>query len=235
MKSTSERTIGKLIGNAETFHGILSDFSDFIPQSADYTAATLADSLTTLKDSNTLAVSMGVRYKIAAANRRKLFFKDADSLSKRLTDINRAVARQYGIDSSEYERISGIVAKMRNKTRGKKKTNTDAPKQRSTSQRSFDSLTQHFSDIIASLSGADVPYTPVNSRVSLTTLNTMLTDIYAATHLVNVSEASHKLAIGKRNEDIANLKALAAQLKADVVGQYGTGSFPHKITKGIAF
>lgn len=171
---------------------------------------------------------MGVRYKIAASNRRKLFFKEADSLSKRLTDINRAVARQYGIDSSEYERISGIVAKMRNKTRGKKKTNTDAPKQRSTSQRSFDSLTQHFSNIIASLSGADIPYAPVNSRVSLTTLNAMLNEIYSATQLVNVSETNHKLAISKRNEDIA-------KLKADILGQYGTGSFPHKMTKGIAF
>lgn len=235
MSSSSENTFGRVLGNAVKVYDHVNALTDFVPERPNETAAALLPLIDDAKLADKAEAAALATYRKSTSIRRELFFVEADSLAKRYTDINSAVRRQYGLESSEYATISGLIAKCRNSRRPKRDPARPDAVHNSQSQQSYDSLTQSFSDIIASLESFVPIFTPANTRVKISILNNMLTELEASSQNINATTRLHTDTLNVRNTKFAAMTALAEALKEAVRGQYGLNSTQYKPIKSLRF
>lgn len=233
MSSSSEHTFGRVIGNAVKVYDHVNSLADFVPERPNETPAELLLLIDDAKLADKAEAAALATYRKSTTTREELFWDEADSLQKRYTDINSAVRRQYGLKTSEYKTISGLIAKCRNSRRPKRDPARPDVAHNSQSQQSYDSLTQGFSDIIASL-GAFLPaFTPANARVKISVLNNMLTELEASSQNINATTRLHTDTLNVRNTKFAAMTAMAEALKEAVRGQYGLNSTQYKPIKSL--
>lgn len=126
--------------------------------------------IASFKGENNSIASKKSAYSKAVDVRQQLFFKSSDSVTKLLSPVTSAVRAKLGKSAKPVADITALVVKIR----GEKKEAV------SQSQRSFASITQHFTDIVTTLTDLGADYAPANNAYKLLVLNTKVANIKKA-------------------------------------------------------
>ncbi|MFN9502115.1 MAG: hypothetical protein ACK57K_12395, partial [Chryseotalea sp.] len=131
----------------------------------------------------------------------------------------------------------------RAKAKEKPETNTtdpqpQTPKTISTSQQSYDKLTDHFAQLIATLT-AEPKYTPNENELTVTSLNTLLTDLKAKnTAVISATTALSNARIARDKalyDETTGILAIAQDVKQYVKSLYGASSPQYKQVTALKF
>lgn len=175
----------------------------------------------------------------AAVDAQEAAFKPLDKLLTRVVKAYKA-----GVDDpASAETIVGIKKKMtgagsRKEAGTENDAATDAPKERSTSQRSYDNRLAHFADIIKVLE-ATPDYQPAEDELKVSTLKSLYADLLKKTQAVDAAEAPVINARIRRNKSLYDSKTglfdVVAGVKDYVASVYGAGSPEVKYINQLKF
>jgi chromosome segregation ATPase len=223
MAKTPENTFGTRIKNAEDTVIILTSFADFKPLVPEDAPAELTKLINDLKTADENEATLLQTYSVSADTRSKLITKDADSLKKSLSPIRAYLQAIYGKEDKQFSNINNILNQIRGFKAEKDKKNADE-KTISTSQQSYASLTQTFSDLIVTLQTLNPTYTPTNNSITIEKLKEKQQAIGQANTAVTTSQNALKDARNKRNDLAADLSKRLKRIKKTVQSQYGNAS-----------
>lgn len=241
MPSTSEVGHAKNVANFEKLISFCSGFGgSYNPSksSIKLTAlnALLADAQSALAKVTTQTVSYN-----NTVNARMQLFDPIKKLSTRL--VNALIATDASVETKAdakavNKKIQGQRASAKKETVINPDPNQPVPDSISTSQQSYDQLTEHFNKMIEVLS-AETNYTPNETELQITTLNTLLNDMHKAntnvakayTDISNTRIARNKILYSQPN----NICNTAQEVKNYVKSVFGTTSPEFKQVNKIAF
>lgn len=233
MSSTSEKSYGSRIGNAEKMLSALQSFNSYHAPHPELEIAVLDDRIKEIKALNRRVASTKQNNSLAIAARKGLYVSDELSISKALLAINGNVMATFGRKSKESIDIYTIVKK----TRGTNKKTPKNPDEDSISQsyQSFNSIIQFFSDVVVHLTRFEMDgnYNPSDARLDLASLNAQYEAAVAANNLVVSTFSSFKQTNATRIEKYAFLSTLALRIKDSVVAQYGKNSPEYAVVKKL--
>ena len=238
MASTSEVGHAKNVAN---FYNIISFTqgygANYNPSKASLKSAALQElhaqaetSITAVQDQKTLYEGV--------VNSRALKFEDIKTLSTRLINAlgSTDASDQTIEDAKSYNRK--IQGKRASKVEEPTDPNQQAPKTYSTSQQSFDQLTQHFAGLISVLDN-EPSYTPNESELKVTTLKTKLQELEASNNSVADSYTTVSNARIVRDKTLYNpengLVETAADVKKYVKSVYGISSNEYQQISALQF
>lgn len=238
MASTSEVGHAKNVAN---FYSIISSAQGYgtsynpskdslkIPQlQALYEQA--KTNLTTVQNQKTLFEGV--------VNSRALKFEDIKTLSTRLINaLSSTDASEKTIeDAKSYNRK--IQGKRASKIEEPTDANQEAPKTYSTSQQSFDQLTQHFAGLISVLEN-EPTYNPNESELQIEKLKSKLQELEASNNSVahsNTTVSNARIARDKVLYDPENgIVETAADVKKYVKSAYGVSSNEYQQISALQF
>lgn len=234
MASTNENTFGTKIDSAEKMLLHLKTFTDYVPLTPLDSIAALEKSIADTRNAGNEEATKLQTYTLLVDARQKLWNGDTNSLKKIITPINGYVKGVYGKASKEATSIGEQISKIRGVQATKPKGNANE-KSVSTSQQSYASLTQAFSDLIASLKALTPAYNPPNEAIKLPKLEEKLAAIQQASGQVTTITAELDKIRKERNDLYATLKASALRIKEAIKSQYGTQSNEYGLVKGLRF
>lgn len=239
MASFSENTFGARIANAEAISTHLKSFTGFVAPTTDTSIASIDTLIKSLKTENSGIATKKLAYSTAVDVRAKLFFKTPDSVEKLLSPITAAVKAKLGKTSKPATDIAALTVKIR----GEKKKKDDTPAAEgkeskkkdpvSQSERSYGSMTQHFADIVATVTALDTDYAPVNDTIKVAALTTKIGTIKTANNNVTATYGALKNSVDSRQNQYEDLSEKIQRVKDAVKSQYGVGSTEYKLIKGL--
>jgi len=233
MGSTSEKSYGSRIGNAEKMLSALQSFNGYHAAHPELEIAVLDSLIDEIKALNRRVASSKQDNSLAIAARKGLYVSDELSISKALLAINGNVMAAFGRKSKESIEIYTIVKK----TRGTNKKTPKNPDEDSISQsyQSFNSIIQFFADVVVHLTRyeADGNYNPSDPRLAVGSLNAQYEAGVAANNLVVTTFSNFKQTNATRLERYAFLSSLALRLKDGVAAQYGKNSPEYAVIKKL--
>lgn len=232
MASNSEKTFGSRVANADILATNLTTFTLYAPVRPEDSVVNYKTLVTTIKTNNTLVATNQTIYSNAVEKRVKLFTKNADSLLKILSPIAGQVKAKFGKTSKEAKDITALIVKIRGEKTSKLKKDAEGEFV-SQSERSYGSQTQHFADIIATLTQYGIDYLPTNAKIKLTTLNPQLTALTTANNAVTTAYGLVKPSKDNRITQYQDLKDRSDRIKESVKAQYGQTSTEYKLIKGL--
>jgi hypothetical protein len=232
MASNSEATIGAKVANAEKISTHLKSFIKYAPGDDALTEAALSVLVNSTKEKNNESAAALRGYSASVDIRQKLFQKDSNSVKKLLSPIGSAIRSAYGKSSKETADFSGMIAKIRGIKVKKAKKDPDAESV-SQSETSYGSITQNFSDIIASLETLGDKYAPANNDITLATLKDKLKIVTESNNAVTASFGALKEKRDDRLELYKQLNAVTQRIKDAVKSQYGFNSTEYNLIKGL--
>lgn len=232
MASTSEVTIGAKVTNAEKISTNLKAFAGYAPSDPALTAAELDTLINNTKAKNTEAASAAQEYSAAVDTRQNLFQKDSNSLIKVMSPIGATVRASFGKTSKEASDITAMITKIRG-VKVKKPTKEPTADFVSQSKRSYGSMTQNFSTMITTLTKYGAKYAPVNTDITIATLQTKLTALTAANIAVTATYGQLKEKRDDRSDLYKQLTDLTQRIKDAVKSQYGLKSTEYNLIKGL--
>ena len=238
MASTSEVGHAKNVAN---FYNIISFTqgygANYNPSKASLKSAALQElhaqaetSITAVQDQKTLYEGV--------VNSRALKFEDIKTLSTRLINAlgSTDASDQTIEDAKSYNRK--IQGKRASKVEEPTDPNQQAPKTYSTSQQSFDQLTQHFAGLISVLDN-EPSYTPNETELKVTTLKSKLQELEASNNSVADSYTTVSNARIVRDKTLYNpengLVETAADVKKYVKSVYGISSNEYQQISALQF
>jgi hypothetical protein len=239
MASFSENTFGARIANAEAISTHLKSFTGFVAPTTDTAIASLDTLIASLKTENSVIATKKFAYATAVDVRAKLFFKTPDCVEKLLSPITSSVKAKLGKTSKPAIDIAALAVKIRGEK--KKKDNTPpteetAAKKKdpvSQSERSYGSITQHFADIIATVTALGTDYAPVNTNIKIAALTTKMNTIKTANNNVTTTYGALKTSVDGRQKQYNDVSAKIQRVKDAVKSQYGIGSTEYSLIKGL--
>jgi hypothetical protein len=239
MASFSENTFGARIANAEAISTHLKSFTGYVAPTTDTSIASVDTLITSLKTENSGIATKKFAYSAAVDVRAKLFFKTPDCVEKLLSPITAAVKSKLGKTSKPATDIAALAVKIR----GEKKKKDDTPPTDETegkkkdpvsqSERSYGSMTQHFADIIATVTALGTDYAPVNTNIKVAALTTKIGTIKTANNTVTSTYGALKTSVDSRQNQYEDLSARIQRVKDAVKSQYGINSTEYKLIKGL--
>ena len=239
MASFSENTFGSRIANAEAISTHLKSFTGFVAPTTETSIASIDTLIASLKTDNSGIATKKLAYSTAVDVRAKQFFKTPDSVEKLLSPITAAVKAKFGKTSKPATDIAALAVKIR----GEKKKKDDTPPVEGTegekkepvsqSERSYGSMTQHFADIIATVTALDKDYEPANANINVEALTTKIDTIKTANNNVTATYGALKTSVDSRQNQYDDLSARIQRVKDAVKSQYGVGSTEYKLIKGL--
>jgi hypothetical protein len=239
MASYSEITFGSRIANSEAISVHLKSFTGYVAPTTDTSIANIDNLITSLKTENTATATKNFAYSTAVDIRAKLFSKSPDSVEKLLSPITAAVKAKLGKNSKQASDIKALAIKIRGEKKKKNNTplfdETEEKKQNpiSQSERSYGSMTKHFSDIIAILTILGTDYAPVNNNIKVAALNTKIATIKTANNNVTSTYGALKTSIDIRQNQYEDLSSRIQRIKDAIKSQYGVQSTEYKLIKGL--
>ncbi len=238
MASVSEQSFGARLRNAQNFYGFITTFSNFNPQNPDDSPAAINALINDIININNDVATHLQNYQQAVDTRHNAF-KDPNnnlSLDKRLAVIRGFVEAQYGKTSQETQKVATIIKELRNGRLVKTEKKIDKKgKLRihiSTSQQSYGSRVQSFSDLIRVLDtlpnyAPTLPeYTPAALQRFCDELTSFGNDVIANYYHITRTRDS-------RIELYDELSTRISRLKAYIKAQYGNKSVEHRLTSGL--
>jgi hypothetical protein len=232
MASTSELTFGSRLANANTLVTHLQSFTDYAAQTPDQSTASMQALIAEITAQNKTTAGDKQDYSTAIDLRRKVFQKDEDCLIKLLSPIGSAVRSALGKTSKEAANIAALITKIRG-IKPKKEPKEPTEETVSQSERSFGSITQNFSDIIATLEKFGANYNPANKKVTLPALTDKLARLTEANTNVPVTFGRLKKSRDDRNELYKKLTDITQRIKDAVKSQYTLGSSEYALIKAL--
>jgi hypothetical protein len=232
MAKKTESSLGARIKAAEDLNTIVGTYSAFKPLNPEDAPAEVSKLITTLKTADKAEATALQNYSVATADRNKLVNKDADSLRKLVSPIRAYLQARYGKEDKQFIAINSILNQIAGIELTKDKKNPDE-KSISTTQQSYASLTQAFSDLIATIGTLTPAYTPTNEAITLEKLTTKHQTIEEANNKVTTSFNTLTDARKLRNDLYTDLKARVQRIKKTVLSQYGITSAEYIKIKGF--
>jgi len=231
MASKSEVTYGAKLNNAKTIVTHLRSFSGYTPPTADQSADELENLASNARQANDLLAGNLSTYSKTVDTRQRFFEKDANSLEKIMSPIAATIRSAYGKDSKELADITRFVAKIRGEERKKDKKE---PTEDSVSQsaKSYGSMTENFSGLIATLQKMSA-YTPANKDLSIAALTSKLGTLEQANTAVTIAFGVVKQNRESRNTLFEQMNVLVQRIKNAVLAQYGLKSPEYALIKGL--
>lgn len=234
MAKTNENTFGTRINNAEALLLHLKSFDKYAPMNPQETVENLDKMIADLREINNQEAAKLQTYTLAVDIRQKYLRGDEDSLKKLITPVIAYVRAAYGKESREASSINAQISKIRGTKTTKPKANPDE-KTNSTSQQSYNSLTQAFADLLASLEVLSPVYNPPHEAVQLPKLKEKLSTIQQANNqIITVTGELNKLR-KQRDDSYTLLKVSCLRVKEAIKSLYGTGSTEYALVKGLKF
>jgi hypothetical protein len=232
MASTSEKTFGSRLQNAEKVFTHLTAFAGYNPPTTEQSIGNYETLIKDIKVQNNEAASKTQTYSAAVDTRQKLFQKNSDSLNKIMTPIGAAIRSAFGKTSKEATDIASMVTKVRgvNIKKDTQEPNADTVSQ---SERSYGSMTQTFADMIATLENYGANYNPANDTVKLPQLKDKLVALTAANISVTVAYGALKEKRDDRSDLYKQLTDITQRIKDAVKSQYGNTSTEYVLIKGL--
>ena len=232
MASISESTFGKKLDNAQALATNIQSFGNFVELNAELKLTNLNSKIQELLTTNADVATKLQSYSISVDSKQKIFLKDTNSITKISTPIIANVRSIYGKNSKEAETISNLVTKIRGIKVAKAPAGATSDTV-SQSERSYGTILQTFSDLIATLQTFGANYTPVNAECGLTKLKQKrdLATQINTTSIKNYGDL--KIAREGRNIKYEALSQLCQRFKDAVKAQYGTQSAEYKLVKGL--
>lgn len=178
-----------------------------------------------------------------ARNNRKAGFKDYNKYSTRLLGALKATdASQEAIDNaiSTNKKIQG----ERITDKPKAKTTTDGKESEedntiSTSQKSYTNIADHFKKFETLLTSQAAVYTPNETELQITSLNTYITNLDTLNQAVDTAETAASNSRITRDhsfyDDKTGIVDLANAVKDYVKSVFNAGSPEHKLVTAITF
>ena len=231
MASNSEKTFGSRLFNAEQLAIHLATFVGYIEVIPECKLSEYKNLITQIHNNNNTIASSTSQFSLAVEIRQKLFTKNTDSLNKSLSPISSYVKAKFGKTSKHATEIISLVNKIRGEKTDKLKKDEEGEFV-SQSERSYGSQTQHFADIISTLTNYGSDYAPSNPKISLAELNAQLTALIDANTGVTTSYGQLKPAKDLRTAQYEDLNQRSQKIKDSVKSQYGLQSTEYKLIKG---
>ena len=231
MASNSEKTFGSRLFNAEQLAIHLATFVGYIEVIPECKLSEYKNLITQIQNNNNTIASSTSQFSLAVEIRQKLFTKNTDSLNKSLSPISSYVKAKFGKTSKHATEIISLVNKIRGEKTDKLKKDEEGEFV-SQSERSYGSQTQHFADIISTLTNYGSDYAPSNPKISLAELNAQLTALIDANTGVTTSYGQLKPAKDLRTAQYEDLNQRSQKIKDSVKSQYGLLSTEYKLIKG---
>ena len=94
-------------------------------------------------------------------------------------------------------------------------------------------MTQHFADIIATVTALGTDYAPVNTTIKVAALTTKVTTIKNANNSVTSTYGALKTSVDNRQNLYDDMSARIQRVKDAVKSQYGVGSTEYKLVRGL--
>lgn len=223
MANASENTFGMRIKNAEDTIVILKGMADFKPLAPEDTPDELTKLIADVKAADQEEAVALQHYSVNAATRRNLIINDTDSLKKSVSPIRAYLQAMFGRTDRRFINLNKILNQITGFKAGQEKKNPDE-KSVSTSQQSFATLTQVFSDLIATLQTLNPAYTPPNETITLAKLQEKYQTITEANTQITAFFNSLNSARQKRNSLFEDLSSRLKRIKKSVQSQYGNNS-----------
>ncbi|MDN3676034.1 hypothetical protein QWY90_01770 [Flavobacterium paronense] len=233
MNSKSRASFSSRLTEGEKLIEYLNTFTNYNPGEAELTAAAFQTQTTELHAVQEEHTTKHFDYSKAALDRRKLFDKDDESISKLLPPIRANVRGKLGSDSQQYHDIRTLVLKIRGQGRRINITENSKETTISRSEKSYGSQLIYFGDIITLLTKFGDNYKPINDKISLSKLQDLLNNATFATNNVSQKLAVYKPLIASRQKGFIQLSATAKRIKDMILSQYGLDSNEYKMVKGL--
>lgn len=232
MRSISETSYGARIGNAEKLVAALQNFNGYIPVRPEYSISDYTDFIQNTKTENTTVASKKQAYSLAVEDRLQVFVKGPLAIKKILSPINGTVKVSFGRNSKEAKDVAAIIAKIHGNN-GKKVSDKPDEETVSQSYKSYNSMTQFFSDIIANLTAFGTGYSPANASLNVAGLTNIYDNAVTANSNVMNTFTQFAQSNATRIEAYFELSQTAIRIKDSVKAQYGVNSTEYRLIKGL--
>ena len=234
MTSKSENTFGMRIKNAEDTVIILNSLENFQPLVPEDAPESLLQLIEELKKADRDEAVALQNFSVNAAERKNLITTGEHSLKKLISPIRAYLQAMYGKKNQQFINLNKILNQITGFRPGRDKKNQDE-KTISSSQQSYASLTQVFSDLIATLQVLSPAYNPPNEMIQLNTLQEKYTNINQYNTLVTSLSSILNTARDKRNQLLDDLKNRLQRIKKSVQSQYGNTSVEYAQLKSYRY
>ena len=232
MASTSEKTFGSRLTNAQKLATHLATFTDYVPAIPECALDAYNTLITDITATNTTLATALANFATSAEARQQLFSKSPDSMIKRLSPIASYVKALYGKTSKEAELVVALVNKLRGEKTDKYKKD-ETGEWVSQSQRSYGSMTQNFSALIDTLTSFGATYAPSTDNIKIVKLKALLTQLTTSNEAVTQTYGILKTQQDNRAEQYDTLTTRSSRIKETVKSIYGTSSTEYKLIKGL--
>lgn len=232
MASTSEKTYGSRLANAQKLASLLATFVGYTPATPECSVPGYQALIADITNLNTTLATNAATFSTLAEQRQQLFSKSADGMIKRLSPTAAYVKALYGKNSKEAELVVALVNKLRGEKTDKLKKDTEG-EWVSNSQRSYGSMTNNFSSLIDTLVSFGATYAPSNPNINLAELNELLSNLNTTNNAVTQAYGKLKTSQDSRTLQYEQLSDRSARIKETVKSIYGTSSTEYKLIKGL--
>lgn len=232
MASTSEKTFGSRLTNAQKLATHLATFTDYVPAIPECALDAYDTLITDITATNTALATAFANFATSAEARQQLFSKSPDSMIKRLSPIASYVKALYGKTSKEADLVVALVNKLRGEKTDKYKKD-ETGEWVSQSQRSYGSMTQNFSALIDTLTSFGATYAPSTDNIKIVKLKALLTQLTTSNEAVTQTYGILKTQQDNRAEQYDTLTTRSSRIKETVKSIYGTSSTEYKLIKGL--
>ena len=232
MASISENSFGKRLDNAKALATHIQSFGNYTELNVELSLASLNGKITELSNNNTEVATKLQSYSIAVDAKQKIFTKEPNSIIKIVTPVIANVRSIFGKNSKEAQNVSNLVTKIRGIKVAKPSVGATTENM-SQSERSYGTILQTFSDLIATLDTLGTNYSPANAECSATELK-QKRDLASQINTNSIQEFGQlKIARESRIVKYEQLSMLCQRFKETVKAQYGTQSTEYKLVKGL--
>lgn len=248
MASTSETGHHKNVANFEDLISFCVGYgATYNPSKNSLKIPQLQTQLASVKANITAVTNTSVAFN-NAVNARKIAFQGLEKLSTRLVnalDATNATDQLVKDAKTVNNKMQGARGKLTKADAGKNAKAIDpnapiveTPKTISTSQRSYDSIIEHFSKMIAILS-TEPSYVPNENELKIATLNTQLTNLKNLNTAIANAYTTVSNSRISRNASLYNptvgICAVAKEVKGYVKSVFGATSPQYKQISGLEF
>lgn len=233
MPSQSELSFGARLLRANNLLTYLNNFEGYAPPRENETTSNLEQLLEKIADANEKESFARQNYEMAVVTRHKAFKTDDKSVFKLLAPIRGVVQAQYGKGSKEFKVIDTAVKNIRaSKVVKKTVKDSDVEVSVSTSEQSYGSITQYFTDLVNKLAQLE-GYNPSNDTIKKNQLLDFVKDLNAMNKEVALTFHSLRSIKNLRRNLYNELAERVSRIKAYVKGNYGTQSEEYTLIKGM--
>jgi len=235
MASKSENSFGARLRKSQDLLQYVTNFLNYAPPRPEESVTGFTSFLNDIEDSNTIEMQAQQDYSQTVTLRQKAFTKEGTSVDKLLSPIKGAVEALYGKNSREAELLNAQIRTIRKSKLIKPPidpTATTAAHTISQSERSYGSMTQHFKDIINTLTQFN-GYICSNPLLTIVGLKATAQQLDTLNNTVAQQYQALKIARSKRQSAYTELSERMQRIKAYIKSQYGNSSIEYKTVKSL--